>query len=220
MWVLPTRSRPDSCLRFINAWKDTSASTPVYVRLDLDDPEIESLKKLPWPTEFNIFIAPRRGLSPSMNEVFEFYPDEPWYGLLADDLLPQTPLWDQALIDAAGTLNISYPNDQGNNPDLPTHPCVGGDLVRKIGWFGFPPCGHYFVDTVWQFIGTQLENIQRLDNVVVEHMHYSVGKSEIDQNYQESNQKWKHDKRAYRDWCEVDGKQLIARLKSDIYNSL
>lgn len=218
MWVLPTRNRPSSCLRFINAWQATNASTPVYVRLDLDDPDIDALKSLPWPNEFKVTVAPRRGLSKSMNEVFEVYPNEPWYGLLADDLLPHTSGWDQLLVNAAGTSNISYPNDQGNNPDLPTHPCVGGDLVRKIGWFGFPPCGHYFVDTVWQFLGNELNNIHRLDNVLVEHLHYSVGKSELDTNYQESSLKWKHDKRAYRDWCESEGKQLVTALKRDIYN--
>ena len=217
MWILPTRSRPASCLRFINAWKATNASTPVYVRLDDDDSELESLQNLPWPTEFTMHVGPRIGLSKSINEIFEKYPNEPWYGLLADDVVPQTPHWDQLLVVAAGRINVSYPNDGAENTKLPTHPCVGGDLVRAIGWFGFPPCYHYFVDTVWQYLGEHLHNIHRLDSVIVEHLHYSFGKSEKDQVYQESGEKIRQDKQAYRAWCKSEGKLLIDRLQRDIY---
>lgn len=217
--MFPTRSRPDNCSRFINAWQTTSASTPVYVRLDDDDPELDAIKNLPWPNEFKIHVGPRVGVSRSINEVFEQHPNEPWYGLLADDLLPQTTAWDQQLIDRAGATDISYPNDCGAHPDLPTHPCIGGDLVRAIGWLGFPPCYHFFTDTVWQYLGLRLNNLYRLDNVVVEHLHYSMDKSSKDQNYIESSSRWKADKRSYRDWVDHSGVLLVERLQRDIYNS-
>ena len=97
MWVLATRSRPDNCLRFIRSWADTQASSPVYVRLDDNDPCIDVLKQLPWPTEFQICVGPRRGLARAINELYEQFPNEPWYGLLADDLKPQTVGWDQSI---------------------------------------------------------------------------------------------------------------------------
>ena len=217
MWALPTRSRPENCLRFIKAWHNSQASTPVYVRLDNDDPQLDQLSNLPWPGTFVVHTGPRQGISRAMNEVFIKHPNEDWYGFLADDLLPQTPYWDLKLIERAGKYNISYPNDQGKDTTLPTHPCIGGDLVRAIGWLGLPVTQHYFIDTVWRFLGEQLGNIHRLDDVIVEHLHYSLNKSDMDQVYIESSEKWKHDKRAYRDWCETQGKLLIARLQHDIY---
>ena len=219
MWVFATRSRPDNCLRFIQSWLDTQASSPVYVRLDNNDPYLDTLKKLPWPLGFQVHVGPRNGLARAINELYEQFPNEPWYGLLADDLKPQTINWDQKLIAAAGSLGISYPNDGGTNVDLPTHPCVGGDLVRAIGWFGLPACQHFFVDTVWQFLGEQLNNIQRLDQVLVEHLHYSFGKSQKDLVYEESSAKYQSDKRAYKDWCNSQAESLIARLTTDIYRS-
>ena len=216
MWVLPTRGRPKSLARFIEAWKATGASTPVMVRLDSDDPDLVNYIEISRSANFTCNIGPRRGVSRSMNEVYEIYPDEPWYGLLADDLLPTTPGWDIQLVQVAGTHSIAYPNDLGKLPDLPTHPCVGGDLVRAIGWFGFPATQHYFVDTVWQYLGEQLGNIHRLDDVIVEHLHHSTGKSAFDQTYTESTEKWKNDKRAYRDWIDQNGKQLVEKL-SEIY---
>jgi hypothetical protein len=212
MWVLATRSRPESCKRFIHAWIATGASTPVYVRLDSCDPELEKLLSLPWPAEFEIKVGDREGLSCSINEVFKQYPDRPWYGILADDLLPHTQGWDQALIDACGSWNISYANDGGDR-DWPTHPCVGGELIRAIGWFGFPCCHHYFTDTVWKYLGERLNNITRLDHVIVEHLHYSLGKSQKDQIYEQSNSHWQSDKRAYRDWTRSQGPQLVERLQ-------
>jgi hypothetical protein len=74
MWALATRSRPDNCKRLIQAWNDTQASTPVYVRLDLDDPKLETLKNLPWPATFQIHTGSRIGLARSINEVFESIP--------------------------------------------------------------------------------------------------------------------------------------------------
>lgn len=218
MWILPTRGRPASLIRFMEAWEKTGASTPVMVRFDDDDTELQKYIEIKLPLNFIRIIGPRIGLSRSINQVFEIYPDEPWYGLLADDLLPQTPEWDKLLVETADTFNISYPNDMGKFPELPTHPCVGGDLVRAIGWFGFPPTQHYFVDTIWKYLGEQLHNIYRLDAVVVEHLHYSTGKSEMDQNYQESSGKWQHDKRAYKEWCNAHGKQLVEKL-AEIYKA-
>jgi hypothetical protein len=218
MWVLATRSRPDNCARFIQAWQQTQARTPVYVRVDQDDPELKIITQLPWPKEFVIAVGARAGLSKSINELYEKFPNEPWYGLLADDLLPHTMFWDQQLVDSAGTDKISYPNDQGQNILLPTHPCVGGELIRNIGWFGLPACYHFFVDTVWQYIGQHLNNLQRLDSVVVEHLHYSYGKSSQDLVYQQSASRYQTDKHNYKEWINNDGGQLIQKLKK-IYKS-
>lgn len=212
MWVLATRSRPKNCARFIQSWSSTTASTPVYLRLDSCDPDLDEIIALPWPDQFNVVVGQRVGLSRSINEMFERYSNEPWYGILADDLVPQTPQWDLELISICGAWNISYPND-GGAKDLPTHPCVGGNLVRAIGWFGFPPCHHYFTDTIWKYLGEHLNNIYRLDHVIVEHMHYSVGKSPRDTVYEQSSQHWKTDKMAYRDWTRSSGPKLVERLR-------
>jgi hypothetical protein len=215
MWVLPTRSRPKNCTRFINAWKETGASSPVYLRIDHCDPYLDQLKNLDWPKEFNVVVGPQEGMKAALQEMFLNYPDEPWYGFLADDLVPKTIEWDKKLIEIAGTKNISYPNDLGKKRkrDLPTHPCVGGELVRAIGWFGFPTTYHFYLDTIWRYIGQQLNNIYRLDDIIVEHMHFGRGKSELDEIYQQSQQKMKIDSEAYNLWIELHGENLINSLK-------
>jgi len=215
MWVLPTRSRPANCERFINAWIETNASTPVYLRIDSCDPLLDEITSLAWPKEFNIVIGPRQGMKAALQEMFLNYPNESWYGFLADDLLPKTPNWDLKVIEVAGTKNISYPNDLGKKRkrDLPTHPCVGGDLVRAIGWFGFPATYHFYLDTIYRYIGQNLNNIYRLEDVIVEHMHFGRGKSELDEIYKQSQEKMRIDSESYNLWIEENGENLIRSLK-------
>jgi hypothetical protein len=213
MWLFATRSRPENCQRFIDAWIETNASTLVYVRVDDCDPRLDEIVKLPWPKEFTIVVGPREGLRAAMQEMFTNHPSEPWYGLLADDLLPQTPNWDLLLIDRAGSAAISYPNDLGGKPRLPTHPVVGGDLARAIGWFGFPQVHHYFVDTVWRVIGERLGCLYRLSDVIVEHVHPVWNKAETDQVYKESVRRSTNDRENFNNWVETTVPDLIKKLK-------
>lgn len=213
MWVLPTRSRLDNCKRFITEWKISQASTPVYVRLDECDPDLKQLQSLPWPAEFTIHTGPRHGLRAAMEEMFLKYPEEAWYGILADDLIPQTLQWDQLLVKRAGLGRISYPNDLGRKSKLPTHPCVGGDLVRAQGWFGLPVVRHYCVDSVYRYIGDELGIKHRLDDVIVEHAHYSENKTERDELYKETSQYKNADDTAYTAWLTEKGPEFISSLR-------
>ena len=83
MWIFATRNRVENCKRFIKLWHELEASSPVYLRLDEDDPALEEMKSLPWPKEFIMNIGPRVRLGGSMQEMFHNYPNEPFYGLLA-----------------------------------------------------------------------------------------------------------------------------------------
>jgi hypothetical protein len=213
MWIFPTRSRPNNCRRFIEAWKNTNASTPVYVRIDNDDPCVSELTSLDWPNTFNIIVGEREGLRAAMQEMFVKNPHEDWYGLLADDLLPRTQKWDLLLIEQAGKKSISYPNDLGEYKDLPTHPIAGGDLIRELGWFGFPAVQHYYVDTIFQYLGNQLNNLHRMDDVIVEHVHPDWKKAEVDNLYQETIKKAKQDKRSFEQWISSNGESVIKNLK-------
>lgn len=213
MWVFATRERPENCKRFINAWIKTKASTPVYVRIDDDDSTLEELKNLPWPKEFTVVIGPREGLRAAMQELYIKNPNEPWYGLLADDLVPQTDYWDTLLADRAGTKNISYPNDLGGKPNLPTHPIVGGDLTRALGWFGFPVVQHLYVDTIYRYLGKQLGNIYRMDDVIVEHVHPFWNKTNSDKIYSENKQRAVRDKENYHKWIDTEGPKVVKNLK-------
>jgi hypothetical protein len=182
--------------------------------MDDCDPVVQELLSLAWPETFSVHVGPRQGLCAAMQEMYQAHPDEPWYGILADDLVPQTLSWDQLLIDRAGSGAISYPNDLGRKTKLPTHPCVGGDLVRAQGWFGLPAVHHYCVDSVYRYIGDQLRVKYRLDDVIVEHVHPSEDKSQRDHLYKETSRFKASDDEAFEAWLQHQGPALIQRLRS------
>lgn len=215
MWAFATRSRPKNCRRFIRAWNETSASSNVFVRLDSCDPSLEELLSLEWPSTFEIVVGQREGLRAAIQEMYERYPNESWYGFLADDVVPQTKNWDQKLIKAAGEKYISYPNDLGGKPKRPSHPVVAGNLVRAVGWFGLPGSKHLYLDTAWQSIGESLNNLKRMDDVIVEHVHPFWNKTDSDKIYSENKQRSKNDKETYRLWLSTEFPDLILRLKKD-----
>lgn len=219
MWSLPTRSRPKSLQRFLEHYQITNAQSAVFVRLDEDDPFLQDYLNIDFPEQFHVRIGPRTGLKAAMEEMFIEFPDLEWYGLGADDLIPRTHYWDKQLIETAGLCEISYPNDlyvRKKNPNLPTHPVVGGDLVRKVGWFGHPATRHFFLDNAWQFIGESLGCLHRMEHVIVEHMHYTKNKSENDVTYSESNAFMSIDRKNFEEWQKINGESLLDRLRKSL----
>lgn len=201
MWLLASRGRPHNLKRFIDAYIGTKASTPVYLRLDVCDPTIEEYKKIKLPDTFILKIDKRARLGAAMKEIFDVYPLEPWYGLLADDLIPRTDNWDIRMIEAAGDRYISQANDLSPKPKNYCHPCIGGELVRTAGFFGFPYTTHYFLEVVWKDLTRCNKKFGRyLPDVIVENLHPDFNKGQVDKTYQEAFSVKSSDEKIWLEW--------------------
>lgn len=211
MWIFATRNRPANCQRFIDAWHATQANSVVYVRLDEDDPSLEQLKQLSWPKQFLVTIGSRARMGQAMQEMFDKFPNEPWYGILADDVIPRTQHWDQQLINAAGSHSVSCANEVHEKRVRICHPCVGGDLVRLVGCFAIPTVKHFGTDTLWECIHHCCDLNNRLHDVVLEHAHFNFGQSELDQTYLESQAIRREDKIAYKSWMNENFESILER---------
>lgn len=201
MWVLASRGRVENIKRFLDSWTDTEASTEVYFRLDECDPFLDSYLELPYPESWKVVVGERCRLGRAMNELFENYPNEDWYGLLADDLIPQTKSWDLQLIEAAGKNLISQANDLTRKPQNCCHPVIGGDLVRAAGWFALPECTHYCVELPWKEVTKRNPNILKyLNEVIVEHAHWRFDKALFDTTYEETKPLKQIDHEIWNEW--------------------
>ena len=220
MWILASRGRPQNIQRFINSWKETQASSTVYLRLDECDPCISEYKKIEYPQEFHVVISSRARLGQAMNEMLKNNPNEPWYGLLADDLIPKTLYWDKKLIDAAESRYIAQCNDLSPKPLNCCHPCVGGELVRHVGWFALPDCTHYGVEEPWKklALSKDLNLLRYLPEVIVEHAHYRFDKSKFDNTYSELKDIKSQDKEKFLKWKESNLSLLIDSIKKFLTN--
>lgn len=214
MWVFATRSRFSNCVRFLESWIKTSASSPVYVRMDEDDPELYRLLKLPWPPEFELVVGPQARIGQAMNEMFNKYPNEPWYGIMADDQIPKTDRWDQRLIEAAIPDQISYADDVYEKRTRICHPCVGGDLVRTVGFFSVPTVRHFGTDTFWEQLHHSCGKNGRLLDVVVEHAHVNFNQAPNDATYIRSQTIRQEDKFAFKAYMNEHFETIMSRIEA------
>lgn len=217
MWILPSRSRPASMIRFIDAYLATKATDKIYVRLDEDDPCIDAYKNISWPETFIVTIGPRARMPRALNEAFETFPDEPCYGILGDDVVPKTEAWDQELKVAAGAWGISYGRDGQNDRSHATHPLMGGELARAWGCLALGQLTHLYNDTVWMELGKAGGVLVYVESVYMEHLHFSTGKSEFDEIYDRRDELGDYasrDKEVFEAWRERGLPNTVKRIQA------
>jgi len=181
MWLLPSRGREQMCQQALDAFAQ-HGSTPgvlyvhasTYGEMSLPDG---------WTRKNG-----DEWQAAQMNWLFSEYPDEPWYGWIADDNFPQTPGFDKALIEAAGNNRMIWcngatrktPAKWDSEKSVPSHipSCMmwGGDLVRAAGWWAPPWVTHATIDETWKVFCMETGRAGYLHNVVVRHLRAKEGR--------------------------------------------
>tara|TARA_R110000868_G_scaffold340880_1_gene601735 strand:+ start:12377 stop:14476 length:2100 start_codon:yes stop_codon:yes gene_type:complete len=200
MWILPSRGRPASLKRFFNAYHTTGANSCGVVCLDNDDTTLDEYLKIELPTHWWLDIAAPIGLGVRCNAAFNKHPEEPWYGLISDDVVPRTGRWDQILIHSAGNYGMAYGSDGLVNEAQFTHGVLGGDLVRELGWIILPGLQRLYGDNVLTAIGKEKGIMRYCPYVLLEHLHFSNGKSPMDKTYEKPEAS--EDRRIYKAWAD------------------
>jgi hypothetical protein len=180
--LVPSRGRPENLQRFLKAFVNTKASSKIYIRLDIDDPKLSEYQKLDLGRSL-VVTGHQVKAAGAMREVFREYPNEKFYGFVGDDSIPRTEKWDSELAKSAGEWGVSYPDDLLKRQSLATHPFVGGNFLRAIGFWALDGLTHLYTDTTWDFLGRLYGNLVYRPDVIVEHMHFSVGKANHDKTY-------------------------------------
>ena len=192
--MLPSRGRSQNIHRLIDAYDKTDATTPVWLRLDDDDPNQEYHHEN-WTVE----IGPRLPLSEIYAEVYRKFPDSKFFGFIADDVVPITPHWDIRLIEAAGHDGMAVPAGGDSTGGCP-HFVLGGDLVRSVGWLALPGLNRLYIDTVWHDIAEKRGVLRYMPEIVLEHHHFSNRLALFDATYKKSSIIKENDKRLYERW--------------------
>lgn len=181
MWILTSLGRPERIRKVVDsyAWGREQVMLALYEK----DKRLPEYLSQQWPVGWHVEIVPMLNNGPTYNEIFRRYPDETAYGFLADDALLTTPGMLQALEIGAANWNIAYANDGHWGDQLPTMPCLGGELVRAVGYLAPPHFMHWAIDTAWGELGKRLGNLRYFEHLRYTHENPVWGSAPDDATY-------------------------------------
>lgn len=219
MWILPTLNRPAQCLEVLETIGDHGCSTPgvVFVNGPEYAAEYERLcgpivDLLGWSLEFH---EKNIGAIGALNRTFKAFPDEPWYGFIADDEFITSAYFDEKLIEAAGGWNIAHGNYGFKQKRAQGCLCIGGELARALGYIAIPDCWHWFgLDDMWEQLAQRgaCENIF-CEDVGIDHRHPLAGAGEMDECYKLGQTRVMEDHYAFSKWVHLEMPPALKRIE-------
>lgn len=211
MWILSSLGRPERIRRVIDSYEWGGES--IILALAEHDTHLREYLARRYPSQWQIEIVPMFGNGPTYNEILRRYPDETCYGFLADDALLDTPQMLRELEDEAGAWNVAYANDQHWGEKLPTMPCLGGALVRAVGYLAPPTLIHWAIDTAWGELGRRLWSLRYRDDLRYTHLNPVWGTAEDDPTYRKARANSLDWERLLRAWMVNEMAGAIGRVK-------
>jgi hypothetical protein len=214
--IVPTRSRPEAARAAAYEARrnmDVRHFTTVYLAVDGEHEQTAEYEALPaQPNTVMLYNGEHRGMVGTLNHWARWLLARPrdWpithVGFMGDDHRPRSPRWDTRLMEAAGD-GIAYGNDLNMGRKLPTAVVISAGIVRALGRMAPPELAHLYVDNYWLELGRALGQLTYLDDVVIEHMHPSIGKGPDDEQYRRVNspEQFKADGEAWRTWRDAGG---------------
>jgi hypothetical protein len=187
-FICATRGRTEFMKRMWNSALET-ADNPQNLEIVwfIDDDDTNSIK-VHEEMGSKALILPRKSISlaESTNRCWELTKKDIIY-CLGDDVVFRTKGWD-TIIDKAFQ---KYPDKiclmggaDGLNKDLITHPIIHSNWVYALGRITPPYFRDCYIDTWMNEVAQMVGRIEWLP-FLAEHMHFSVGKSPMDQTAKE-----------------------------------
>jgi Glycosyl transferase family 2 len=216
--IVPARSRPAKSVEFAEAFFAHSTCSDLVFGLDGNDDH--NYPRLPG---VQYEVNPRLRLVGTLNVIARKHMDQYEYlAFMGDDHRIRTPGWDQKLVAAIADLShgIAYGNDLFMGANLPTTVLMKSSIVRTLGYMAPPSLTHLYSDNFWLDLGSALGSIRYVDDVIIEHMHYILGKAEADELYLDVNstEMYERDRTAFetykRDRFAADLELLRAAAKT------
>ena len=203
--LVPSRGRPHNAERLRDSMAATCrGNTELILGIDTDDPALDGYLHL--GLELQIEKDLRRQLVGWLNLMAtdRLQAGYDYLGHLGDDNIARTDGWDVRIMEALEQNLFAFGNDldPGREPgSLSIHIFMRTTVVERLGYMGPPQIQHMYVDPVWYAWGTRT-SIVYLDDVVLEHMHYTVNsKAPHDETYGLSTSLIPDDCLRYNDYC-------------------
>jgi len=201
-WILASRQRVPILKRFFDAALANGMSSPGYVLVQKG--EVEEYKQIQLPKGWKLIGTESDGFGDKLRECENLYMGKDWVGILIDDFVPETPLWDEILINEAMTSRKIVTCSDGSS-QIPRRMCgphvFPGEILRAVGYFYPKGFNHLFIDNVWETLGREAECWKERLDVMVRHLHpFATGIEDDTHKKSYSAENWKNDKIAFDEW--------------------
>lgn len=212
MWILTSLGRPDRIRAVVDSYL-WGAEKVILALWDKDERLPEYLAQR-WPEGWSIETVPMRGNGPTYNEILKRHPNERCYGFLADDAVLDVQGMLRLLEVEAGDWNVAYANDKHWGENLPTMPCIGGDLVRAVGYLSPEALMHWAIDNAWGELGKRLDALRYRADLTYTHLNPIWGTAPDDRTYRRARELSFGYQDLFRGWLHGGGMEAAVRRAS------
>ena len=195
--LVPSRGRPDLLRRMAESARQTaSGQIEVVARVDDDDFKLNEYRNLSQDCVVDDLIVSRRCTLSNMWNQCSVCALGDIQMLAGDDLLFQTSGWDKIVTDAfdlyPDRIVLVYGGDGYHTDDYATHPFLHRRWIDTIGRLTAPYFSSNYTDTwLWDVAG--MVGRRQYVPILIEHLHYSLGKGTLDQTAQENIDRYNQD---------------------------
>ena len=195
--LIPTRKRAKKLKAMYESLHHmTSESNNVEVLLYIDEDDVQSIKfvdnnKDKFTKPIKHIVGPRVSLGEACNELFKISSGDLIMGG-ADDIVFRTKNWDVLLEHnfkfVKDKVCLFSLNDLYQDPaKLATHPVISRKALDVFGHYLPPEIDCNYGDEWLTYIFKKIDRYYPEPDVVVEHMHWLVGKGDRDNTYVEGS---------------------------------
>lgn len=205
MWLMPS-IRPHLVERTFSLAPPTMPGLVV-----IEAPSLDQYKDVSLPAGWSLYpVDDCPYVRDKLNRVFEQFPDEPFYAMISDDMVAETPGWDVMLAERSGSKRIAG-SSQVHFPDHLGAGAIGGDLVRACGWLSCPALKHFYSDVVLELIGATFNCATVYRDIRIAHHHFAAGLAKRDESYERRGSS-AQDRSAFDVWKVKEWPALRERL--------
>jgi len=195
--LCPTKNRTDSLLRMWKSVLDT-ADNPSQIELVLyvdydDNKTIEFLNSNLDNCLVMMSHPEHKEIYSNLHNICCAASSADIVMSAADDIIFRSKSWDTKIIEIFDHIddNIAYvyPNDGFNGIKLGTHGFFHKDWFKTLGHLSPPIFSVDYSDNYTMDVAKGVERCFYIDDMLVEHMHWTIGKSPFDETFREAHQR-------------------------------
>jgi hypothetical protein len=210
--IVPTKGRPDKHLEFYESFKTNSTVTDLIFVLSKGDVEYPRIPGVRYETVDSPTMSGKLNTT-----AVKYANDYNYIAFMGDDVRIRTNGWDAKMLDEISSIPnvIAYGNDLYQGENLPTAVLMDSNIIRILGFMSPPAFKHLYIDNFWKKLGEGLSSLKYFPEIILEHLHFTIGKAVEDKTYKEtsSSQAFLEDREAYHNYIDNNLDNDIAKLK-------